>query len=630
LYFFKLSIILIPLLINIKGTTQKLEDIQKNFSDSLYSNPTYSLDIANEVLTGNIPSEDFALWNKQKGIAYYFLRKYDSAKINYKIALQEYLKLGDTLGAAKNYSNIGVCFEESNNEDSALYYYKKALFILEGTKHDFKGSVLLNLSKIQLNRHLFEKAKRNILSSITTIDVTNEPLLANMYINLGSAYSGLNLRDSAIFFHKAALDIYKKINYGSGIILLENNIANNYNYLNNLDSLFFYASNASIHAKEWSIDIYNQEIDQQLGAFYLKTKDYNKAKTHYNSALNSSKNIQLEYELYQNLSMVETELGNYELANRYLKKYTLIKDSLDNIDLKSKILEIEEEYKTKEKQNKIDFLAKDNELLNKTNKLNLVEIESKNTKITQQRLLYFSILIIAIAIAVIIVVFINRKKIKAEKLQLELANKKLAIEQKLLQSQMNPHFIFNSLNSIQRYVSENDVFNAQIYLARFGKLMRAILIQTRQSEISLEDEIETLNLYIELEQLRFGNKFEVNITCNTELHDGIYIPPMIVQPFIENAILHGFGNIDYKGILTIHFEVNKSQITCTVKDNGIGRKKSKLLQETKQKNHNSLGIQVTKERLESKGKITKSENIIYTDLEQGTLVTIFIPQQNEL
>ncbi len=136
---------------------------------------------------------------------------------------------------------------------------------------------------------------------------------------------------------------------------------------------------------------------------------------------------------------------------------------------------------------------------------------------------------------------------------------------------MNPHFIFNSMNSIQSYISGNDSFTAMTYLSKFAQLMRFILENSRKSMVSLEDEISTLTLYMELEKIRFKDKFEFDLKVDPKIiKDSVFVPPMLIQPFVENAIKHGFKNIESKGLLTVDFQLEIGSMKCTITDDGIG------------------------------------------------------------
>lgn len=212
-------------------------------------------------------------------------------------------------------------------------------------------------------------------------------------------------------------------------------------------------------------------------------------------------------------------------------------------------------------------------------------------------------LIIIIITVVSSIIYIRFRSIKkeheADRKVLAIEKQMFDIEQKALQLQMNPHFIFNSLNSIQSFVLQNDTDKAINYLAKFSQLMRLILANSRESYISLKDELTALEYYMDIEKLRFDNKFDYEI----KIHPGIDeefvdIPPMLLQPYIENAIIHGLINSPKKGLIKIEFRIIDDKIRCIIEDNGIGRDKSEMIKREMGFNRKSRGLMITKERLD--------------------------------
>ena len=170
--------------------------------------------------------------------------------------------------------------------------------------------------------------------------------------------------------------------------------------------------------------------------------------------------------------------------------------------------------------------------------------------------------------------------------------------QQALTRQMDPHFVFNTLNSIQSYIIKNDRLASSQYLSKFARLMRLILNNSQKQAIPLNDEIAALNLYMELESLRFQHKFEYSIQTDASVDaENSYIPAFIIQPFIENAIWHGIMGLKTTGIIEVNFTRDKGQLLCTIQDNGIGRVKSQELQGESDIKRKSLGISLVKSRL---------------------------------
>ncbi|MFK7949210.1 MAG: histidine kinase [Saprospiraceae bacterium] len=185
------------------------------------------------------------------------------------------------------------------------------------------------------------------------------------------------------------------------------------------------------------------------------------------------------------------------------------------------------------------------------------------------------------------------------KLKNEFEQKLNELEMRALQAQMNPHFIFNVLNSIQHYLTLNDGEQAMIYLSKFAKLIRMIFDFSRKSAISLYEEINFLKLYIEMERLRFKQKIEVNLTIDEEIfEDAVQVPPLLIQPIVENCFKHGLLHKENDGQIKIDFILKDNRIICVIEDNGVGREAVKKLKKWKKKTHKSAGLNTTKERLE--------------------------------
>jgi ligand-binding sensor domain-containing protein len=210
-----------------------------------------------------------------------------------------------------------------------------------------------------------------------------------------------------------------------------------------------------------------------------------------------------------------------------------------------------------------------------------------------------------------------KNKIIQERLEMEKSI--LELEQEAARLQMNPHFIFNCLNSIQGFISTNDPFKAKKYLAKFAKLMRLILENAREEFIPLQNEINMLENYIELEKLSTQQSFEFSVTHDPSIDpEQIQVPPMIVQPFVENAIIHGLRKKEGNGVMSIHFKRDGEILICTIRDNGIGRKQAANINGQARSQHKSAAIPITQKRLEQYGSYRKvNAGIQIIDLEEG-------------
>ncbi|MEP7237453.1 MAG: histidine kinase [Ferruginibacter sp.] len=247
---------------------------------------------------------------------------------------------------------------------------------------------------------------------------------------------------------------------------------------------------------------------------------------------------------------------------------------------------------------------------------------------------WWFILVLLILSQAIIIYVINRiiKKSKERKLAFQTQQAEYAsLKQQAFTSLMNPHFIFNALNSVQHYINKQDRQNANKYLSDFASLVRRSFDSAQRSFVSLDEELETVRLYLQLEKMRFADKFNYSITLSKEVEDDEWmLPSMVLQPFLENAILHGLIPLNSSGQLNIEATIINNALCVTITDNGIGIKKSKALRAGKA--HKSRGMQLIKERLELLSKLgTESIELTIIELNSGaanpgTKIILLVPQ----
>ena len=255
----------------------------------------------------------------------------------------------------------------------------------------------------------------------------------------------------------------------------------------------------------------------------------------------------------------------------------------------------------------------------------LVEQNKRHTQLT-----IFAILGTLLLLGLILVIH-NRMQVKRRlTLQKEIAE----YEQKALHLQMNPHFVFNCLGAISSFIVQNGTDSALKYLSKFSKLMRLTLEYSKGSLIPIDKEIESLKNYLELEQLRFNNKFNFSIEASAKVEFNMGLPPLLIQPFVENAILHGMVPKEGNGNIDVYFDVENGQLICSVTDDGIGLSESKNLKEHSVTAHKSMAMEITKKRLEIMESTTsKSAQIQIEELNEtnnpktGTRVTLRLPVQ---
>lgn len=266
---------------------------------------------------------------------------------------------------------------------------------------------------------------------------------------------------------------------------------------------------------------------------------------------------------YAVLAEVYEAWNNAPLALLYLRKYTAIKDSVLTESLKRQLFAFRQ------------------------------GLEADRLKAERNRLVAGVLVLFALGILAFVIVSLRHKN---EKLRLK--QRASELEMRALRAQMNPHFIFNCLSSINHFVLSNETDKASEYLTRFARLIRMVLLNAGKSTITLEEELEMLRLYLNMEQLRFKEAFDYFILFDEGIQSSmIQVPSFILQPFCENAIWHGLLHQERKGQLTLHFSSNKEQLICSIRDNGIGRRKAAEMKATFIEKGASLGNRLSAERL---------------------------------
>jgi tetratricopeptide (TPR) repeat protein len=281
--------------------------------------------------------------------------------------------------------------------------------------------------------------------------------------------------------------------------------------------------------------------------------------------------------VYECMYDTYTKLGEYKKAHEYFVLSQEAEKEISQEKNRNLMTMMEADSKDEKAKSQIELLARDNDL--------------KALAIKQSRTFNFGIAGIFVFLLLVGLLLLRQNKMKAK-------HNTVLLEQKLLRSQMNPHFIFNSLANIQDFIWNKDPLTANEYLSSFSKLVRLILENSRNDFVPVEKEINTIENYLNLQKLRYRDKFEYTIEIDPEIdEEDMLIPPMLVQPFIENSIEHGIRLKETTGHIQVRFYLQGDQINIEVKDDGIGFKKSTELKKDRKKDHQSLAMTITQERL---------------------------------
>jgi tetratricopeptide (TPR) repeat protein len=351
------------------------------------------------------------------------------------------------------------------------------------------------------------------------------------------------------------------------------------------------------------------------GNLFMKNQFPDQAIARYEEGLNIAKNVNIpaiKMEAWQNLSDIYFSMGDLEQAFLSYKNYREVKDQLFTLETGRYLAEIEARYEMEKNRQELLLLQRERELM--------------QIKETRARL----IIIIMVAFIVIMLLWIL---LYLRHSNLKNGHEKITLQLKMFRSQLNPHFIFNSLGSIQSSIINEEPDKAVKYISRFSRLMRNILDSSDNERIPLSREIATMENYLELQKVRFTHKFDYHLSVEDHLDaESILIPPMLAQPFIENAIEHGIKPMETKGLITINIQHRNDSITIQIEDNGIGRKKAGELLRKQDKDHKSMAIDITRQRIEVINR--KSKNPIRFEIEdlchqngdaRGTRVVFEVP-----
>jgi tetratricopeptide (TPR) repeat protein len=391
---------------------------------------------------------------------------------------------------------------------------------------------------------------------------------------------------------------------------------------------------------------YNREVNDQnqimilldgIGRIYLATGQMDSAYRYANESLimaTQTGMAESEKEAFQIFSSFYEQQQQYDSALFYFKKYILLKEGA----------------LTKELNKKLGTYKYEQQLAAINNEKEVQKVKLNNEVVLKKILIVGISILLALALIIFRNITLKRinesslrelaenelqiQKLEGEKTMTEMEQRTIELEMQALRAQMNPHFVFNSLNSIHRFILENNRAQASHFLTKFSRLIRLILLNSQTSFISLESELEALSLYLDLESLRFDYYFSYNISVHPEIDvSELNIPPLIMQPYVENAIWHGLMQKKERGHLDIDLLEENECLLIRISDNGIGRKKAAEKASKSATLHKSSGIRITSERISRlKNSYMKGPKVTINDLvfddgsAAGTEVIIKIPK----
>ena len=610
--------------------SKKLEyntaDVFNSYIDSANnakkSNPTQSIDYVEEALlmaNASRNKEQIAQSYVVLGDIYMNLKQYDLASDNYKIALDNVKNAPNQLKYAKALLLSGN-YRESENQFNGLLKERKLSTLQQIEIHEGLADVYFKINQLSDAEREYQTAltlskKVNNTAKIAELNGKLSLLLEakgqtvkaeRFLLQANDSIANKNPQNAAIASKKVA-DFYSRNNN------VEKEVQQRKQTLNSL------VDNNLDRVEDDEVVITKQRAKLDLGNALLKQKNVQEAIPILEESAEDAENIndiETQKDAVQKLSEAYVYLGDDDKALFNYKKYVALVDELYQQKEKEIDAIVSLNKNLTEKQSRINSLEKDRELTESKLQLYQTEQELTTENYRRQQLIIYSL------IAGVLLLLLSLFWMFRSNKQRRLANNLLAL--KSLRTQMNPHFIFNALNSVNSFIAQNDERAANRYLTEFSTLMRSVLENSEEDFIPLEKEIELLQLYLKLEHSRFQDKFDYELTVDKQIDVGQFqIPPMLLQPYVENAVWHGLRYKEEKGFLKVELlKKDEESIQIIITDNGIGRKKSTELKTEYQKKKRSKGMQNITQRITILNEMYKDKvDVFIEDLYDDTTGT---------
>lgn len=589
-----------------------------NYRDSSKNTSIEICDKAIKVAEKEQTDSLLALAFKTQGANYYYTKDFDSCMLYWKKALVKFKELGNMIQAGKTSGNIGLVYKKRGEYNKALEYYLEEVKIFTEINHKVGlPAIYLNMGNISVLMNNYSRAEgyyNSVLKIAEETDNVRDQI--NALNNLGVVNEKQNKFKEALKVYERSL----KLILGTGNSLRESRLYLNIGIIHRRTEAF---DKAALYLKK-SFDIrkLRGNYEELLGVYNemfelaLAKKEYGEAgqfvgTMHDLAEMNKDTGWMIDvyaayYKLYK-------ETGKYKSALNFYEKHKEIGDSVQ-------LALYEEKYNDLMAKHDMDHTKQKVVLMTQETKIQALEIDKKNAWLV-------AMIVIMLLGVIAIVVSFRINKLKAQ-------HKLMSLDQKVLLSQMNPHFLFNALTAVQSLVLDNESDKANLYLSELGSLVRNVLEDSREENISLRKELDTLEKYIALQKLRFNFPldFRFDIDENIDL-DELRIPPMLTQPFIENALVHAnLQQVEKPEILIKLKLMDNGLVEFSIQDNGIGIEEGK--QQSMMKEKKSLAMQIARDRIQIynyKSKYQMKLDVI--DLkhieknQQGTLARFIIPTQ---
>jgi tetratricopeptide (TPR) repeat protein len=524
----------------------------------------------------------------QIGRTYRSISEFSKALISFQKALEVSRKSENIEFQVYSLNMISVVFRRTDAIKSALDYSQEALELAETVKNPsvgLKRSINVSLNSIGNIYQILEQYDLAIEKFKQSMrlekELENKLGLAINHQNVGECYEAQGKLEEALHNFQKSLAYNIDIDSDKGKIICNYSIAHVYVHLGKMQEALKLLNSALVAAKPLGDQKIISSIFINLGWTYIQLNKYDLAENNLTEGLGIAQQYNLPAEIAESnkfLSELWIKKDDFKKGMAFYKEAKKYEEQItNNLNLRY-VNDMILRYESEKRASQLETLAKENETVR-------LKLRKNRT------MLLISGIGLALLAGILYILY--------RQYQLNNEKKLLTLEQTMLRSQMNPHFLFNSLNSIKLYIINNEKKNAVHYLNKFSKLVRKILEASSQREIPLAEELETVELYMNIENIRFSNEinFKIKVDETLDVHT-IRIPSLILQPFLENALWHGLSSKD--GEKNIVLEVMKAQegfIKISIIDDGVGRDAAEKIKQGKVLKRKSVGIDITKERL---------------------------------
>ncbi len=543
-------------------------------------------------------------------------------------------KTGDQKGLGEAIAIMGSISFESGNYEKSFEYFNQSLLVFKSINDSYNTAILL--AKIGDLYRLAGDHKTALNFYYQGLNYRKGPSLVwHPLVDLGDTYYSFEQYDSTLYDQDIYNQTIKSLTIRSNYKTIQRiRIAEKHLASKEYDkALALLLEDLKLSRKKNDKNLVMRLL-LDIGKAYEGEKKYATAIYYTKDLLqNARKHKAKQYmrDAYNLMSILHGQLHHLDSAYSYLRQYTSMKDSVAIYEFSKKLAIYKAATENEKKQGQIEVL--NNERLISQQQLELSEQKLKGESFLKNILISGVLVLVLVGV----IIFRNTKlkqkneanrhkivekeltlqKLESERAKIELQQQATDLEMQALRAQMNPHFIFNSLNSINRFILQNNKTQASEYLTKFSRLIRLILQNSQSSLIPLESELEALQLYLELEAVRFNHHFEFKIVMEDDLDVSVLkVPPLIIQPYAENAIWHGLMHKEEKGHLQIELYEEKDMLCCKIADDGVGRKKAAELKSKSASTHKSMGMQITANRI----AMLQKENLSATQIKITDLI----------